>query len=104
ARLHFIVHTDPGRSIEPDLDVVEIRIAQATRSWSDDLSEALLEGYGEERGLALLRRYGGAFPAAYREDFPARAAVADIGRMESCGQDGHDIALSLAQPREAAGR
>src|SRR5438445_2499692 len=49
ARLHFIVHTDPGRSIEPDLDVVEIRIAQATRSWSDDLSEALLEGYGEER-------------------------------------------------------
>src|SRR5207253_5543062 len=103
ARLHFIVHTDPGTAAAPDLEVVEVRIAEAIRSWSDDLSGALLEGYGEERGLALLRRYGDAFPAAYRDDFPARAAVADIARMESCGQDGHDIALSLAQPLEADG-
>ncbi|MDQ1502537.1 MAG: glutamate dehydrogenase, partial [Actinomycetota bacterium] len=103
ARLHFIVHTDPGRTATPDLEVVEARIARATRSWADDLSEALLEGYGEERGLALLRRYGGAFPAAYREDFPARAAVADIARMESCAEGGRDIGLSLAQPLEADG-
>ncbi|HEV7536379.1 MAG TPA: NAD-glutamate dehydrogenase, partial [Acidimicrobiia bacterium] len=71
ARLHFIVHTDPGTRAAPDLGLVEVRIAEAIRSWSDDLSGALLEGYGEERGLALLRRYGGAFPAAYRDDFPA---------------------------------
>ncbi|HEY4410289.1 MAG TPA: NAD-glutamate dehydrogenase, partial [Acidimicrobiia bacterium] len=104
ARLHFIVHTDPAAAGSlPDIEVVEARITQATRSWSDDLSEALLEGYGEERGLALLRRYGSAFPAAYRADFPARAAVADIARMESCGQPGHDLALSLAQPLEADG-
>jgi glutamate dehydrogenase len=106
ARLHFIVHTEPGTSVTPDLEAVEARIAQAIRSWADDLSEALLEGYGEERGLALLRRYGGAFPAAYREDFPARAAVADIGRMESLtpklsASDRGSIALSLAQPLES---
>src|SRR5205085_6707144 len=103
ARLHFIVHTDPATStgIAPDLEIVEARIAQATRSWADDLSEALLEGYGEERGLALLRRYGGAFPAAYREDFPARAAVADIARIEPL--DVSNISLSLAQPIEADG-
>jgi glutamate dehydrogenase len=102
ARLHFIVHTAPGATATPDLDVVEARIAQATRSWADDLSEALLEGYGEERGLALLRRYSSAFPAAYREDFPARAAVADIARIESI-TNGDTIALSLAQPIEADG-
>src|SRR5206468_6476680 len=45
ARLHFIVHTDPGTTATPDLEVVEVRIAEATRSWADDLSEALLEGY-----------------------------------------------------------
>jgi len=73
ARLHFIVHTEPGSTVVPEVEVVEARIAQATRSWADDLSEALLESHGEERGLALLRRYGSAFPAAYREDFPARA-------------------------------
>ena len=103
ARLHFTVHTDPGNSVSPDIEVVEARIAQATRSWADDLSEALLETYGEERGLSLLRRFGGAFPAAYRDDFPARAAVADIAHMESCAQNFPDIALSLAQPLEAEG-
>ncbi len=106
ARLHFIVRTDPaaGAGAAPDLEVVEARIAEATRSWADDLSEALLEAQGEERGLALLRRYGSAFPAAYRDDFPARAAVADIARMESCTEGGSgDIGLSLAQPLEAEG-
>ncbi|HYH51696.1 MAG TPA: NAD-glutamate dehydrogenase, partial [Acidimicrobiia bacterium] len=101
ARLHFIVHTEPGAGADPDLEVVEARIAQATRSWADDLSEALLESYGEERGLALLRRYGNAFPSAYRDDFPARAAVADIARMESLTEG--SIALSLAQPLETDG-
>ena len=101
ARLHFTIHTEPGTAAAPDIDVVEARLAQATRSWADDLSEALLEGYGEERGLALLRRYGNAFPAAYREDFPARAAVADIARIESLANG--DISLSLAQPVEAGG-
>jgi glutamate dehydrogenase len=112
ARLHFVVHTDPGArqnylapGSTPDFEALEARIAQATRSWADDLSGALLEGYGEERGLALLRRYGGAFPAAYREDFPARAAVADIGHMESLtptnpAPERGSIALSLAQPLE----
>ncbi len=103
ARLHFTVHTEPGQRVSPDIEVVEARIAQATRSWADDLSEALLESYGEERGLGLLRRYGDAFPAAYRDDFPARAAVADIAHMESCAQNFPDIALSLAQPLEAEG-
>ena len=97
ARLHFIVRTgQPHPAPEsvtatgaaPDLEMVEARIADATRSWVDDLSEALLEGHGEERGLALLRRYADAFPAAYRDDFPARAAVADIARMESCSDGG----------------
>src|SRR5687767_623833 len=103
ARLHFVIHTEPGSSAVPDLQVVEARIAQATRSWADDLSEALLEGYGEERGLALLRRYGNAFPAGYREDCPARAAVADIGRMESLTGRENDIALSLSQPIDGDG-
>jgi glutamate dehydrogenase len=103
ARLHFVVHTEPGSNVVPDLGVVEARIAQATRSWADDLSEALLEGYGEERGLALLRRYGNAFPAGYREDCPARAAVADIARMESLTGRENDIALSLSRPIDGDG-
>ena len=48
----------------PDLDErqTETLLVAATRSWGDDLEEALIEEYGEERGAALYRRYGEAFP------------------------------------------
>ncbi|MFX8215133.1 hypothetical protein ABTL18_20060, partial [Acinetobacter baumannii] len=58
------------------------RIVQAARRWQDDLADALLERGGEERGNRLLRRYGDAFPAGFREDYPARLAVRDIELME----------------------
>ncbi|MGH9002399.1 MAG: NAD-glutamate dehydrogenase, partial [Acidimicrobiia bacterium] len=107
ARLHFVVHTDASTSGSsalppPDLDMVEEQVAQAARSWADDLTEAALEHHGEERGVPLLGRYAQAFPAAYRADFPARAAVADIDRIESLGA-GADLALSLTHPLEEAG-
>ena len=101
ARLHFVVHTDPGALPPSDLEMVEEQLADAARAWADDLTEAALEHYGEERGVALLARYAQAFPAAYRADFPARAAVADIDRIESLGA-GADLALSLTHPLEAA--
>ncbi len=46
-------------------------------------------------------RYGDAFPAAYRDDFSARAAVADIQRIERLDPEG-DLDLSLYLPLEAA--
>jgi glutamate dehydrogenase len=106
ARLHFVVHTDaastgPGALPPPDLEMVEEQLAEAARAWADDLTEAALEHYGEERGVALLGRYAQSFPAAYRADFPARAAVADIERIESLGA-GADLALSLTHPLEGA--
>jgi glutamate dehydrogenase len=101
ARLHFVVHTDPGAIPPSDLEMVEEQLAEAARAWADDLTEAALEHHGEERGVPLLTRYAQAFPAAYRADFPARAAVADIDRIESLGA-GADLALSLTHPLEAA--
>ncbi|HEY3238173.1 MAG TPA: NAD-glutamate dehydrogenase, partial [Acidimicrobiia bacterium] len=101
ARLHFVVHTDPEAHPPPDLEMVEDRLAEAARSWADDLTEAVLEHHGEERGVPLLGRYAQAFPAAYRADFPARAAVADVDRIESLGA-GADLALSLTHPLEEA--
>src|SRR3712207_7809118 len=40
----------------------------ATRSWTDNLYEAMIEQCGEERGTELFRKYREAFPAGYRED------------------------------------
>src|SRR3954471_16531864 len=99
-RLHFIARTRGGEL--PDYDVAEIeqRIREATRSWTDDLHDALVGEEGEERGNDLFQRYGQAFPTAYRADWVARSAVADIRRLEAL-PDQAGLAVSLYRPLEA---
>ncbi|MDX1527829.1 MAG: NAD-glutamate dehydrogenase, partial [Gammaproteobacteria bacterium] len=100
ARLHFVLHVPPGEKPEVDLKAIEDRLRQVTRSWSDDLYDALLERFGEERGTRLHRRYGDAFRADYRENYDARVAVHDVDKMEDLVDD-DDLAMSLYRPLEA---
>ena len=101
ARLHYVIRASSGGSLaDVDVSALERRLAQATRSWDDDFSEALLDQLGEERAVRLLRRYGGAFPEAFKEDFPARAAVADVKRMEELSEDGA-MGMNLYEPPNA---
>ena len=100
-RLHYLVYTDPARVREVDTGEIEARIVAATRSWADDLQEALLEEEGEERGGALFLRYRDAFPTAYRADWVARSAVADVKRIESLGET-QDLGIAVYRPLEAA--
>ena len=103
ARLHVIVYVEPtATNGEVDVAEVELRLADIVRSWADDLSEELIEHNGEERAVELLRRYGDAFPAAYREDVDPRSAVGDIQRVETLiGPAGSDLALTVTRPVEA---
>ena len=77
----IIVRTTPGQIPAYDLRAVEGQLVAATRRWEDDLQVALIDALGEARGNELLRQFGSAFPAAYREEFAARAAVPDIEMM-----------------------
>ena len=72
-----------GRPL-PDVDAAELeaRLVEATRSWDEDLADALRADLGEEEAARLLRTWGRGFPEAYKEDFPARVAVADLRRIE----------------------
>jgi len=82
ARGLFIVRTTP-RNV-PDVDVrrVEAFLAEAARTWSDRLLDALVHEMGEEVGIDLHHRYKRAFPLAYAERFAADAALYDIGHIE----------------------
>jgi glutamate dehydrogenase len=101
ARIHITVRTKPG-SIPPfEVREVEQRLVAAARRWDDDLKSALIESAGEARGNALLRRFGGAFPAGYREEFAARAAVHDIEQMDRLS-DAQPLGMNLYRPLEAA--
>jgi glutamate dehydrogenase len=97
ARLHLIVQTRAGEIPAYDVGELEARLAAATRSWKDDLRDALVDDLGEERGVALFERYADAFPPAYRDDFGAHAAVADIERIERLDPAG-DLDMSLYLP------
>ncbi|HEX8304480.1 MAG TPA: NAD-glutamate dehydrogenase [Jatrophihabitans sp.] len=84
ARMQFLIALRPGEEVpNPDRAAVESRVAQVTRRWSDDLADLLTVGVGEQEADRMLRRYSGAFPEAYKEDFGASTAVADLRRLEA---------------------
>ena len=100
ARLHIVVRTAEGGPREYDVRAIEARVAEATRDWSDDLHDVLIEHVGEDGGAELSRRYGEAFPPAYRDAFTPHAAVADIQRIERLDPNG-DLDVSLYLPLES---
>ena len=64
------------------------------------LHAAVIAEYGEEVGTILGRRYVESFPEAYKEDFTARTAAVDLGRLESIqGRRGGLGPLALRAPR-----
>jgi len=84
ARMHFLIALRPGEEVpNPDRAIVETKVAQVTRRWTDDLADLLTVGLGEEQADRILRRYDGAFPEAYKEDFPASTAVSDLRKLET---------------------
>jgi glutamate dehydrogenase len=95
ARMQFLIALRQ-RQAPDDVDrrVVEAEVAKAIRRWSDDLSDLIELSSSAEEAAARLRRYGGAFPEAYKEDFDATTAVADIARLERLSdEDGLDFAI-----------
>jgi glutamate dehydrogenase len=101
ARIMITVRTTPGQIPAYDVRALEARLATASRRWEDDLKEALIDALGEARGNALFRQFGPAFPAGYREEFAARAAVPDIEMMARL-TDAEPLGMSLYRPLEAA--
>ncbi len=101
ARILITVRTTPGSVPVFDQRELEARLAAAARRWEDDLRDALIEGLGEARGSELFLRFGGAFPAGYREDFAARVAVHDIEMMSKLSAD-EPLGLNLYRPLEVA--
>ncbi|HYM61878.1 MAG TPA: NAD-glutamate dehydrogenase domain-containing protein, partial [Thermoanaerobaculia bacterium] len=67
---------------EIDTKRVEAYLADAARTWSDRLHEALTMQKGEEEGIELHQRYKRAFPIAYAERYSANNALFDVAHVE----------------------
>lgn len=99
ARVHMVFRVAPALALNYDTEQLEREIVEITRSWDDRLQSALIEAHGEERAGQLLRRYGDAFPAAYRDHFDASTAVQDIEYIATL-KNSHDLAMKLDQPAD----
>src|SRR3954447_20163923 len=106
ARLHFVVRMPTGRrgtaAKTPDVDVeaLQAELAEAARSWTDELSDALAARYEPAEAQRLLALAADAFPAAYQEDFPAETAVEDLARLDAQAEG--QIGLRFWTPADAA--
>jgi glutamate dehydrogenase len=103
ARIHMLVRTHPRDEPVVDAAAIEEEIVRATRRWEDDLKLALVQAHGEERANPLARRYGPAFPVAYRDTVPAGTAVRDIAVIETLDA-ANPFAATLYRPVEADAR
>ncbi|WP_328611933.1 NAD-glutamate dehydrogenase [Amycolatopsis sp. NBC_00345] len=107
AQVHFIVHTDPAHRVDPDTTRIQERLNSVMRGWDDRMVEAILaerreragDGQpigmmGEESAVDQGQRFAAVFPEAYKEDFTAAEALADLRRLDTLNDEG-DLALSF---------
>jgi glutamate dehydrogenase len=116
AQVFFTVHTEPSRMIEPDVEHIQERLAEAARTWDDRMVDAVfdeqrqkLEGskpasgavtIGAESATEQGHRFAAVFPEAYKEDFRATEALADLRRMQALTREG-DLDMSFYVPLDA---
>lgn len=100
ARIHLMIYMPKDTPI-PEFDgkALEDLLVEAGRTWEDDLYDALLEHFGEGRGVTLYEAYKDAFPAGYQEVYSARTAVHDIEHMEALSDEA-PLGMNLYRPLE----
>jgi glutamate dehydrogenase len=90
ARTHYIIGRDEGATPRIDRATLEAGISSIVRTWADGLKEALESARGGLKARRGAERYADAFGAAYRENFTATEAIADIDTLDG---------LSAERPR-----
>ena len=83
ARVHFVVRVDPNLPIKVDVKNIEKELFVVSRTWGDNLKEALSKIHGEVLGNQKCLRYVNAFPAGYKENVSPDTAIIDIMHLES---------------------
>ena len=82
-RMHFIVRTPPGTRTGHSAEEIEARLVVVTRSWREQLREALAAGADGDGRLAA--RFLDAFPLSAQEVITPAEAAADIAVLASLG-------------------
>ncbi|MFY8061828.1 MAG: NAD-glutamate dehydrogenase domain-containing protein, partial [Arenimonas sp.] len=99
AQLHLLIRHDGSQPAAYDLDALESELAAIIRNWKDEFRDALIHGFGEERGISLAGRYLPALPQSYVETVSPDQSVEDIRQVELLTSDG-GLTLNLYQKED----
>jgi glutamate dehydrogenase len=100
ARMQLLIAVKPGtQPASPDRRSVEAEVLKATRRWSDDLAELLETAVGGDEAERLMRKYRGALPEAYKEDFGPQTAVRDLLKLDALPVE-NGLAFELYMPED----
>jgi glutamate dehydrogenase len=97
ARLHVVVHAEPGRSLASvDQAALQARIAAAVRSWDDDLIAESERQLSPELATAALATCAGGIPETYKADTTPAAAVADLAVVQRLREESAPFSIRLS--------
>ncbi|MCP8688886.1 NAD-glutamate dehydrogenase [Marinobacterium sedimentorum] len=82
ALIEFSIHCQHARQVSYDVAQLTQQIRDAMETWHDKLHGALSDQLSEAQANRLFDRFAQRFPAAYRDDTPPRAAVADMRQLD----------------------
>lgn len=97
ARAYMVFRLADDAEVDYDPASLESCVVDITRGWDDRFESALIEAYGEAKGLRYHRQYANAFPTSYQEHFDARVTLRDIEMMEALKFE-RDVKMQLFHP------
>jgi glutamate dehydrogenase len=98
ARLHVVVHGEPGRPLrDVDAAALERKLAAAVRSWDEDLAAEAARSLGDERARQLIETCGLNIPETYKADVPAVEAVGDLDQILRMRESGSAFSVRLEE-------
>lgn len=96
-RTHFVMRI-PAR-VDVDLDQLEAKVLDLTRSWLDGLEAELYESEPKAAADYLWRTYKKTFSLSYQADYSAKSAYRDLRLIERLNAD-QPLALKLYQSKQ----
>jgi glutamate dehydrogenase len=98
ALLRFVIDVRDGGRM-PDEKTLDQRLRALVRGWTEAVEDELVTAGQAGRAAALAARYAEVFPLAYRTDYGAKEAAADIERLHRLGgQNGRREVRIFALP------
>jgi glutamate dehydrogenase len=98
ARLYVVVRGEPGRPVpQVDAAALERKLAEAVRSWDEDVAAEAVRVLGEERASQVLELGGARIPETYKADVSAKDAVDDLSTMLRLRESGAEFGVRLVE-------